>query len=93
MTTNQIETLDPALLRPGRIDYRLYLGKAAKEQKIDLYRRFFPQSSSTDAKNFVEAHHHAETMAELQGLLLALEQGSLAPSTHASSTDSVLLKL
>jgi mitochondrial chaperone BCS1 len=25
MTTNHIEVLDEALLRPGRIDYRLYL--------------------------------------------------------------------
>src|ERR1019366_9509697 len=26
MTTNHFEVLDPALLRPGRIDYRLYMG-------------------------------------------------------------------
>jgi len=93
MTTNQIETLDRALLRPGRIDYRLYLGKAAKEQKIELYRRFFPQSSLADAKNYVEANLHAETMAEFQGLLLAIEQGSAGPETHAPATDTVLLKL
>lgn len=42
MTTNKIETLDDALLRPNRIDYRLYLGKAAEAQKVELYRRFFP---------------------------------------------------
>ena len=41
MTTNHVESLDPALLRPGRIDYRLYLGKAAEAQKVALYRRFF----------------------------------------------------
>jgi len=74
MTTNHVERLDPALLRPGRIDYRLYLGNASIHQKVELYRRFFPDASETEARDFVEASP-AETMAEFQGLLLALEQG------------------
>jgi mitochondrial chaperone BCS1 len=72
MTTNKIEALDPALLRPGRIDYKLFLGNAARAQKIELYRRFFPQASEYEAVEFVESHF-AETMAEFQGLLLGLE--------------------
>ena len=73
MTTNQVESLDPALLRPGRIDYRLYMGEAAESQRVELYRRFFPESSEAEAREFAQAHH-TETMAEFQGLLLALEQ-------------------
>lgn len=75
MTTNHVEQLDPALLRPGRIDYRLYLGRASDSQKVELYRRFFPDVSEHEAREFVEASCSAETMAEFQGLLLALEQG------------------
>jgi mitochondrial chaperone BCS1 len=74
MTSNQIEALDPALLRPGRIDYRLYLGPATEEQKTELYRRFFPQTSIVEAQLFVDAHPEARTMAEFQGLLLELEE-------------------
>lgn len=74
MTSNRIETLDRALLRPGRIDYRLYMGEASEQQKIELYRRFFPSASEFEALVFVETHGSAGTMAEFQGLLLELEQ-------------------
>ncbi len=73
MTTNRMEALDEALLRPGRIDYRLYMGRATERQKMELYRRFFPQASEPEARDFVEISG-AQTMAEFQGLLLGLEQ-------------------
>lgn len=76
MTTNHVEKLDEALLRPGRIDYKLYLGKASDRQKVELYHRFFPESSDAEAWEFVEASRSAETMAEFQGRLLELEKGN-----------------
>jgi chaperone BCS1 len=72
MTTNRLELLDPALLRPGRIDYRLYMGKACDQQKLQLYRRFFPGAPEWEGRQFVESAPAAETMAEFQGALLAL---------------------
>lgn len=78
MTTNHVEKLDAALLRPGRIDYKLFLGKATDRQKVQLYRRFFPDSSELEAREFVEASRSVDTMAEFQGRLLQLEQGNCA---------------
>ena len=73
MTTNRIEVLDPALLRPGRIDYKLYMGPAVKSQKVELYLRFFPLATEQDALDFAQ-RYCAETMAQFQGLLIALEE-------------------
>jgi mitochondrial chaperone BCS1 len=42
ITTNHIEKLDPALLRPGRIDLSLELGYMTDETARKALRKFFP---------------------------------------------------
>jgi mitochondrial chaperone BCS1 len=49
------------------------MGEAAVSQKVELYRRFFPEATELEAKEFAQAHD-AETMAQFQGILLAVEQ-------------------
>jgi chaperone BCS1 len=85
MTTNHIETLDSALLRPGRIDYKLYLGKASEAQKVDLYLRFFLDASESEAREFVRSCSSAETMAEFQGLLLGQADDPSAPASRGKT--------
>jgi chaperone BCS1 len=48
----KVEALDPALLRPGCIDYRLLMGEASESQRIELYRRIFPEATGAEAKDF-----------------------------------------
>ncbi|KAH7985967.1 hypothetical protein HPB49_026185 [Dermacentor silvarum] len=35
--------LDPALIRPGRVDVREFVGPASDHQLAALFRRFYPQ--------------------------------------------------
>jgi mitochondrial chaperone BCS1 len=66
MTTNQIEKLDHALLRPGRTDVKMFFGPADEQMKLKLYMRFFPEDDEITATQFVQAFPSASSMAEFQ---------------------------
>jgi len=42
MTTNHRERLDPALIRPGRVDLHIYFGLASYEQMRKMFLNFYP---------------------------------------------------
>lgn len=44
MTTNHIEKLDPALIRPGRVDVKVEFKHASREQIDTLFTRFYPDA-------------------------------------------------
>ena len=54
-TTNHPERLDPALVRPGRIDRRDEIGNATREQAKKVFERFFPDGDPAVAKYFAES--------------------------------------
>jgi hypothetical protein len=43
ITTNNIEALDPALIRPGRIDVKEYIGTVDDSQINRIYKWYFPE--------------------------------------------------
>ncbi|KAG9253493.1 mitochondrial chaperone BCS1 [Emericellopsis atlantica] len=41
LTTNHIDRLDPALIRPGRVDMMMRIGEATKHQAAQMWDRFY----------------------------------------------------
>lgn len=79
MTTNHPEKLDPALVRPGRVDKQLYIGPATYEQALRLFTKFYGDPAAA-ALQWASTHNQSfkaffETyqvpMAALQGLFMA----------------------
>lgn len=69
MTTNYLEKLDPALIRPGRIDHRVHLTNTTESQAKEMFCRFFPHSKNSEEFGKKVAKLDV-SMATLQGYLL-----------------------
>lgn len=68
-TTNDIESLDPALIRPGRVDRLVCLDYCDQDQIEKLVKRFFPESTLKIPK----AYEGLYSPAHIQQLLLSSE--------------------
>lgn len=71
MTTNHVEKLDPALIRPGRVDVRVHFDSATRDQFARLFSRFYPGHEPGLSAAFAYAlEGKGRSMAEAQQLLL-----------------------
>ncbi len=73
MTTNYPESLDPALMRPGRADVRIDFKLASLDQIEGMFLRFFPESHLGEAEIFSKSIGDGKkSAAEIQALLMGL---------------------
>ena len=73
MTTNHPEKLDPALIRPGRVDMKEYLGHATSYQAKEMFLRFYG-GTGDQAEEFARIISRASesvSTAFLQGLFVS----------------------
>lgn len=67
MTTNHIDKLDAALVRPGRIDRKYELLNPNKDEAALMFKKFFPNATDSQTDKFTNKVDGQYNMAQLQG--------------------------
>lgn len=70
LTTNHPERLDPALIRPGRVDVKVKFDLATASQASNLFKRFYPGEAALAAQVKDVLTDKAVSPAALQGHFL-----------------------
>jgi chaperone BCS1 len=70
MTTNHIDRLDPALIRPGRVDVKAEIGEADEGQVYSMFKRFYPDHLELVGDFTSSSAALSMSMAHLQGIFL-----------------------
>ncbi|KAF7309272.1 p-loop containing nucleoside triphosphate hydrolase protein [Mycena indigotica] len=74
-TTNHIEALDPALIRPGRMDLKIQYGLATTEQLEQMFDRFYPYNAelADDAGPAIGCYYDSSVAPPLPRVRLSAE--------------------
>jgi mitochondrial chaperone BCS1 len=66
MTTNHLEKLDPALIRPGRVDMLELVNDASPAQARHLYEQFYKGEENISEGELQTRSHALESLVEKQ---------------------------
>ena len=73
MTTNYVDRLDPALIRPGRVDVKREISYVSSSQLSSMFSRFYPNSPPEMAQEFAQEALKTQTnlsAAQVQALFM-----------------------
>ncbi|PNI70870.1 BCS1L isoform 8, partial [Pan troglodytes] len=88
MTTNHVDRLDPALIRPGRVDLKEYVGYCSHWQLTQMFQRFYPGQAPSLAENFAEHVLRATNQispAQVQGYFMLYKNDPVGAIHNAES--------
>jgi chaperone BCS1 len=63
MTTNHPESLDAALIRPGRINTKLHMDYMANADILEMFRHHFPEATAADVPRLQSVLEHKRKVA------------------------------